>query len=109
MLEERFLRCQRHDDGGTSVGAADRNGRARAHALDEGRHLCHKALAVTFGKEMQRQISPHAVRIADDGGVRIVVLDAYGSPAAQYLYALVVAIRGMPAVANRANDPVREA
>src|SRR5579883_2652294 len=109
MLKERFLRRQCYNDGCASVGSADLNGRARAHALDEGRHLGHEALAVSLGKEMQRQISPHAVGIADDGCVWITVLEAYGPLAAQHLYALIVAIRGMAAVADRADDPVREA
>src|SRR2546425_1236461 len=100
VFYESLMRRQRHDHRDTPIVSGDGNRCIMEHGVYEGSHLSHKALDIALYEEVERQIAPNTVAIADDGSVRIIVISADSPCTAQQFHTLVVAIGGMTAITD---------
>src|SRR5438132_13785223 len=76
------------------------------HSIHEGFYLCDITLGIALDVEVERQITPDAAAIADDGGVGILVFGPHRPSTTQHFHALVIAIGGASAVLDRADHAI---
>src|SRR2546423_13240170 len=72
VFSEGLLGCQSHDNRDAPIVSRDGNGLVMEHSIHEGFHFSNKALGIALNEEVQRQISPDAAAIADDGSVWVM-------------------------------------
>src|SRR2546430_6060194 len=108
MFDKRLMRRHRHNYRNAPIISSNGNRLIMKYGIYESCYLSNKALAITFDEEMEWEIAPHAAGITNDGAVGVVVLAADSPRTAQQFHPLVIAIDGMAAVADCANDSVRK-
>src|SRR5260221_11771449 len=108
MFDQRPIRRQSHDHRDASIISSDRNRLIMEYGIYKGLYLSNKALAITFDEEMKWEITLYAAGITNDCVVRVVVLASDSPSTTKQLHTLVIAIDGMAAVADCANDAVRK-
>src|SRR5260370_14942595 len=100
------MRRQCHDHRDASIISSDRNRLIMKYGIYKGHYLSNKTLTITFDEEMKWEISSHAAGITNDCVVRVVVVASASPRTAKQPHKLVIAIDGMAAVADCANDAV---